>query len=301
MEADHGFEYSTHDALLKQYPIETAEPDGTLGYVGSTYSADNDTVADGISRPGARVVTFAPLLKYKLFPLPEILDLLLDMGTWGMGTPIEIEFAVDMATGKNKPMEFGLLQMRPLVINRESDNFNIEEIDKDRIICSSNQVLGNGIIDDIHDIVLVDPDTFDRAKSREVAREVSLFNAALMEKNRPYLLIGMGRWGTLDPWLGIPVKWEQIAGAKTIVESGFKEFSVAPSQGSHFFQNITSFMVGYFTIDSHKQEGFIDWEWLQKLKTDEKKFFTKLLHFEKPIIVKMNRHKNKGIILKPGN
>jgi len=301
MEADHGFEYSTHDALLKQYPIETAEPDGTLGNVGSTYSADNDTVADGISRPGARVVTFAPLLKYKLFPLPEILELLLDMGTWGMGNPIEIEFAVDMALGKDKPMEFGLLQMRPLVINMEADNFNIEEIDKDSIICSSNQVLGNGIIDDIHDIVLVDPDTFDRAKSREVAKEVSLFNAALLGKNRPYLLIGMGRWGTLDPWLGIPVKWEQIAGAKTIIESGFKEFSVTPSQGSHFFQNITSFMVGYFTIDSHKHEGFIDWEWLQRQETDEKKFFSKLLHFEKPIIVKMNRHKNKGIILKPGN
>jgi hypothetical protein len=120
-----------------------------------------------------------------------------------------------------------------------------------------------------------------------------------MNLNRPYLLIGMGRWGTLDPWLGIPVKWEQIAGAKTIVESGFKEFSVAPSQGSHFFQNITSFLVGYFTVDTHKHEGFINWDWLLKQEPEEKKIFTKLLHFEKPIVVKMNRHKNKGIILKP--
>ncbi len=301
MESNHGFEYSTYDALLKQYPIESAESDGTLGYVGSTYSPDNDTISDGISRPGTRVVTFAPLLKYKLFPLPEILELLLDMGTWGMGTPIEIEFAVDMSTSINKPKEFGLLQMRPLVIDRELTNFNIEDIDKDRLICTSTQVLGNGIMDDIYDIVLVDPDTFERAKSRDVAKEVSLFNSTLMELNRPYLLIGMGRWGTLDPWLGIPVKWEQIAGAKTIVESGFKEFSVAPSQGSHFFQNITSFMVGYFTVDSHKQEGFINWEWLQDQKPKEKKTFTKLLRFEKPVVVKMNRHKNKGIILKPEN
>ncbi len=299
MTSDHTFEFSTHDTLLKQHPINAAESDGTLAYVGSTYSPDNDTISDGISRPGMRVVTFAPLLKYKLFPLPEILELLLDMGTWGMGTPIEIEFAVDMATGRNKSKEFGLLQMRPLVINRESDNFKIEDLDAESLICTSTQVLGNGIIGDIYDIVLVDPNTFERAKSREVAREVSLFNSMLMEKNRPYLLIGMGRWGTLDPWLGIPVKWEQIAGAKTIVESGFKEFSVAPSQGSHFFQNITSFMVGYFTVDSHKNEGFINWDWLLQQKPEVKKTYTTLLRFEKPVIVKMNRHKNKGIILKP--
>jgi CheY-like chemotaxis protein len=294
-----GFEYSTHDILLKQYPIESAEADNTLGYVGSTYSPDNDTISDGISRPGARVVTFSPLLKYKIFPLPEILDLLLEMGTWGMGTPIEIEFAVDMATRVNKPKEFGLLQMRPLVISNESDNFRIEDIEKDKLICSSTQILGNGIIDNIHDIVLVDPDKFERSKSVDVAKEVSLFNAALVEQNRPYLLIGMGRWGTLDRWLGIPVKWEQIAGARTIVESGFKEFSVTPSQGSHFFQNITSFMVGYFTIDSHKNQGYINWEWLQEQIPEEKKSFTKLLHFEKPVVIKMNRNKNKGIILKP--
>ncbi len=299
MENKQSFEYSTQDTLLKQYPIESSETDGTLGTVGSTYSPDNDAISDGISRPGMRVVTFAPLLKYKLFPLPEILELLLDMGTWGMGTPIEIEFAVNMTSGKDKPKEFGLLQMRPLVINRESDNFNIEDLDKDQLICTCTQVLGNGIIDDICDIIFVDPNTFDRSKSREVAKEVSLFNSKLMNLNRPYLLIGMGRWGTLDPWLGIPVKWEQIAGAKTIVESGFKEFSVAPSQGSHFFQNITSFLVGYFTVDTHKHEGFINWDWLLKQEAEEKKIFTKLLRFEKPIVVKMNRHKNKGIILKP--
>ncbi len=301
LSSNHTFEFSTRDTLLKQHPIESAESDGTLGYVGSTYSPDNDTISDGISRPGMRVVTFAPLLKYKLFPLPEILELLLDMGTWGMGTPIEIEFAVNMGSGKDKPKEFGLLQMRPLVINRESEDFKIEDLDKESIICTSEQVLGNGIINDIHDIVFVDPAVFERSKSREAAREVSLFNSILMDAERPYLLIGMGRWGTLDPWLGIPVKWEQIAGAKTIVESGFKEFSVAPSQGSHFFQNITSFMIGYFTVDSHKNEGFINWEWLQKQVPVDKKTYTSLLRFEKPVIVKMNRHQNKGVILKPDN
>ena len=301
LSSNHTFEFSTRDTLLKQHPIESAESDGTLGYVGSTYSPDNDTISDGISRPGMRVVTFAPLLKYKLFPLPEILELLLDMGTWGMGTPIEIEFAVNMGSGKDKPKEFGLLQMRPLVINRESEDFKIEDLDKESIICTSEQVLGNGIINDIHDIVFVDPAVFERSKSREAAREVSSFNSILMDAERPYLLIGMGRWGTLDPWLGIPVKWEQIAGAKTIVESGFKEFSVAPSQGSHFFQNITSFMIGYFTVDSHKNEGFINWEWLQKQVPVDKKTYTSLLRFEKPVIVKMNRHQNKGVILKPDN
>ena len=294
------FGYATHDLLQKQYSLNMSEKDGTLHYVGSVYSHDNDRITDGLSRPGARIVTFGPILRGKLFPLPEILDLLLDMGTWGMGTPVEIEFAVTMSVKMGMPKEFGLLQMRPLVISRESEELDVENIDPKKLICLSNQVLGNGVLTGIYDVVLVDYHLFDRSKSRDVAKEVSTFNNLLMNEKRPYLLIGVGRWGSLDPWLGIPVNWEQIAGAKAIIETGFKEMSVEPSQGSHFFQNITSFMVGYFSVNEHKHQGFLDWKWLLNQTPVESKTFTKLLRFEKPIQIKMNGHQTKGIIFKPG-
>jgi CheY-like chemotaxis protein len=298
LDGNSEFGYETHDMLLQKYDLTTAENDGSLHYVGSTYSPENDRIYDGLSRNGSRLVTFGPILRNKLFPLPKILELLLDMGTWGMGTPVEIEFAVNMTPDKGKPKEFGILQMRPLVINHEIEELVIDDSNKEEIIAYSTQVLGNGLINDIKDIVYVDYDKFDRAKSRDVAKEVSYFNSKLLEENKPYLLIGVGRWGSLDPWLGIPVTWEQIAGAKVIVESGFKEFSVMPSQGTHFFQNITSFMIGYFTVNSDKL-GYIDWAWLKNQTEIERKVFTKHIKLEKPLLIKMNGQENKGIILKP--
>jgi CheY-like chemotaxis protein len=294
------FGFVTHDMLQKPYTLDISERDGTLHFVGSVYSPDNDRITDGLSRQGTRIVTFGPILRSKLFPLPEIIDLLLDMGTWGMGTPVEIEFAATISVGPEMPKEFGLLQMRPLVVSRESEQLNVDNIDPQKLICSSNQVLGNGLLTGIHDIVFVDYHLFDRARSREVAKEVSSFNNLLINAKRPFLLIGVGRWGSLDPWLGIPVNWEQIAGAKAIIETGFKEMSVEPSQGSHFFQNITSFMVGYFSVNEHKQQGFVDWEWLLNQIPVESKIFTKLLRFDKQIQIKMNGHQTKGVIFKPG-
>ncbi len=289
----------THDTMVKLYNLSIAEQDGSLTYVGSTYSKENDAIYDGLGRTGPRVVSFSPVLRHKIFPLPQVLELLLDMGTWGMGTPVEIEFAVNMSTEKGQPKEFGLLQMRPLVISREVEELQLDDTNKNKIICQSNQVLGNGAIRDIKDIVIVDYHKFDRSKSRSVAKEVSYFNSKLISESKPYLLIGVGRWGTLDPWLGIPVKWEDIAGARAIVESTFKELSVTPSQGTHFFQNITSFQVGYFTINYKDDNSFVDWDWLLSQKPIEQLEFTKLIQFDKPIIVKMNGHQSKGIILKP--
>lgn len=287
--------------LLKKYELNEAERDGTLSYVGSTYSSENDTIHDGLSRDGKRVVTFAPILRNKIFPLPEIVELLLEMGNWGMGAPVELEFAVNISDSLLMPKEFGLLQIRPLVLSREAEELEIEEIDAQNLICHSHQVLGHGIIKDICDIVLVDVNRFDRSKTKEVAIEIGQFNQKLVLKQRPYLLIGLGRWGSLDPWLGIPVKWEQIAGARAIIEAGFKDIDVVPSQGSHFFQNITSFMVGYFTVTSRIEEGFVDWEWLLSQNVLEEKLFTKHLQLKNPLIVKMNGQKNEGIILKPEN
>ncbi len=290
---------TTHDTLVETFNLSVAEKDGTLNYVGSTYSHDNDMIYDGLSRQGARLVTFGPILKNKIFPLSPILELLLDMGTWGMGTPVEIEFAVNLLPVKAGKKEFGVLQMRPLVVTHEIDNLEIESNNSEKLICESHQVLGNGVLQDIFDVVLVDYHRFNRAKSQEVAAEVASFNSQLIGQKRPYLLIGVGRWGSLDPWLGIPVGWEQIAGARAIVETSFKDMSVEPSQGSHFFQNITSFMIGYFTVNNFSDKGFVDWDWLLAQPTVEVKEFTRLIRFDKSIIIKMNGHQNKGIIMKP--
>jgi CheY-like chemotaxis protein len=290
--------FETHDMKIEKFELSTAEEDGTLFRMVSTYSADNHVIYDGLSRSGTRIVTFAPVLNNKIFPLARLIELLLDMGQWGMGTPVEIEFAANLSVDQNSRKEFGLLQMRPLVLNRELDELNIDKIESNKIICQSLKVLGNGLINDIHDMVIVDYHKFDRAKSYEVAKEVSLFNSQLISENRPYVLIGVGRWGSLDPWLGIPITWDQICGAKTIVETNFKDLSVTPSQGSHFFQNLTSFMVGYFAVNM-ESEGFLDWEWLLSRPSFQEKTFTKLLRFDKPVTIMMNGHKNTGVILKP--
>ena len=288
------------EAFVEQYDLSKAEEDQTLFYVGSTYSPENDSVYDGVSREGKRVVTFAPILKHRIFPLAEILELILDMGTWGMGTQVEIEFAVNMNVPPGKPKEFALLQIRPLVLSLEMEELEVDSVGQEDLICQSQQVLGNGVIKDIHDIVVVDIQQFERSRAKDVAAEVSLFNTDLIARKRPYVLIGVGRWGSLDPWLGIPVTWDQIAGASVIVESGFKDFNVTPSQGSHFFQNITSFRVGYFTVNSFTRLGYIDWDWLRQQPAAEELHFTRHLQFDEPIVAKINGRKNIGIILKPG-
>ncbi len=292
-------EVLTYDTLTKAFPLTIAEQDGTLSFVGSTYSPENDRVYEGISRTGIKLVTFAPILKSKLLPLPEILELLLDMGTWGMGTPVEMEFAINMNFQSGKPKEFGVLQMRPLVVSREFEELNIDQIEPLTLVCQSEHVLGNGKISNVYDVVVVDFDKYERGKSQDVAREVGQFNSKLVTEGKSYILIGVGRWGTLDPWLGIPVRWDQISGAKAIVESGFKDFAVEPSQGSHFFQNLTAFMVGYFTVNPHTNQGFVDWEWLRSQPAVEEKVYTRHLQFSNPLVVKMNGHQHSGIILKP--
>ncbi len=289
----------TPAAFVRTYDLEKAERDQTLHYVGSTYSREDDAVYDGISRVGRRVVTFAPILKHKIFPLPEIMDVVLSLGRSGMGTHVEIEFAANLSTSAGRPKEFCLLQIRPLVLSLEMEELDLESVPPDTLLARSEQVLGNGVIMGIHDLIVVDIQTFDRAKSEAVAGEVARLNEKLVNANQPYVLIGVGRWGSLDRWLGIPVTYGQIAGARVIVESGFKDLAVTPSQGSHFFQNITSFRIGYFTVSESPPMGNINWAWLRECPAVEELQFTRHLHFDRPLTVKINGYRNKGIILKP--
>jgi len=290
----------SRDLPLIKHGLEVAEHDGTLAAVGSTFSAENDAIYDGISRKGMRLVTFAPILKSDLIPLPEILQLIMDLGRLGMNTPVEIEFAVNYPDDENAVREFAFLQIRPLVASRESDELEVNGYSSKQMICQSNQVLGNGQISDIRDIVMVDIEKFDRARSQEVAAEIGQFNSRLMADKTSYLLIGVGRWGSADPWLGIPVSWDQIAGARVIIETDFKDIKVEPSQGSHFFQNITSFQIGYFTVNANVPGESLDWNWLNSQKVLESKKFTSHIRLKKPITIRMNGHSHKGVILKPG-
>ncbi|MFZ0805325.1 MAG: histidine kinase, partial [Candidatus Sulfotelmatobacter sp.] len=281
-----------------RFGLDVAELDGTLPPVASTYSADNHAVYDGLSRPGARVVTFAPMLKHGLFPLAAILELLVRAGEEALGNPVEIEFAVRLPQAEELA-EFGFLQIRPLTLSRDHQDLAIGEIDAAQLICESTQVLGNGRIENLHDIVVVDSQRFERSRSQEVARAVAHFNAALSAESRPYLLIGVGRWGSNDPWLGIPVEWDEISGARTIVEAGFRDFRVTPSQGSHFFQNLTAFQVGYFTVNPDAGEGSVDWQWLAEQIVVKEQGCVRHLRFDNPLRIVMNSKASRGVIFKP--
>jgi len=282
------------------FSLDVAEADGTLRTLASTYSAENHAVYDGLSRKGPRVVSFAPILKHGIFPLAEILMRLMRLGEDALGRPVEIEFAVRLPQATDEPADFGFLQLRPLVMSREGEDIRVEDVDADNLVCRSSVVLGHGRIDDIRDIIVVDSHRFERSRSLEVAHSVARLNARLSHENTPYLLIGVGRWGSTDPWLGIPVAWDQISGARVIVESGFRDFRVAPSQGSHFFQNLTAFQIGYFTVNPDAGEGFVNWAWLGEQPDVEEDGCVRHLRFDSPITVLMNGKESRGVILKPG-
>ena len=294
---------STSDPLLEfkevRFGLDVAESDGTLDNLGSTYSLDNNVIYDGLSRPGTRIVSFAPILKHGVFPLAPILERVTKIGDEAFGRPVEVEFAVRLPQRLKEPAEFGFLQIRPLVLSREGEELRMEDVNPELLICQSSKVLGNGRVPDLHDIVVIDFHRFERAQSQDVAEGVAHFNAKLGEKGAPYLLIGVGRWGSNDPWLGIPMEWDEISGARVIVEAGFRDFRVTPSQGSHFFQNLTAFQVGYFTVNPDAGEGFVDWDWLGAAAAVEEQGCVRHLHFDAPVVVVMNGRTSRGMIFKP--
>ena len=284
-----------------RFSLDVAEGDGTLDALGSTYSADDDRITDGLSRPGMRVVTFAPILKYGLLPLAALLEELVKDGENAFGQPVEIEFAVRLARQSNEAAQFGFLQIRPLVLAHEAEELHMEAVAPSKLIAQSTKVLGNGRIGNLFDVVVVDIHRFERAQSQEVAGYVAYFNAKLANANRPYLLAGAGRWGSNDPWLGIPVEWDDISGAAVILEAGFRDFRVTPSQGSHFFQNLSAFQVGYFTVNPDLGEGMVDWDWLAAQPAEEERGCVRHLRFTEPVTVLMNGRAGAGAILKPVN
>jgi len=290
---------STDDGVnLFKINIKDIKNENAMKFVASTYDYNDNILYDGITRPGKRIITFANILQHKLFPLAEILNTLLDYGQQEMNNPIEIEFAANLETPAGTPRIFNFLQIRPIVQNDQSYNFDIDKVNQEDTIIYSGSALGNGVFKGIRDLVYVRPESFNAAHSEKIANDIEKLNSGFIKKGNGYILIGPGRWGSSDPWLGIPVKWPQISSARLIVESGLKNYRIDPSQGTHFFQNVTSFRIGYFTINPYNGEGFYDVEWLNKMEAVYEDEFLRHVRFEKPLEIMIDGKRHKGVIMK---
>jgi hypothetical protein len=291
---------STDDGVnIPKIDINDLVNDGAMKYAASTYDRNNNVLRDGIIYPGKRIITFANVLQHKLFPLAEILNTLLDLGEKEMNNPIEIEFAANLETPAGSPSVFNFLQIRPIVHSDETHSINLEHIKQEETIIYSESALGNGIFKGIHDLLYIKPESFNPAQNKNVVAIIDNLNSTFVKKGSGYVLIGPGRWGSTDPWLGIPVKWPQISAARIIIESGLKNYRIDPSQGTHFFQNLTSFRVGYFTINPFINEGYYNVDYLNKLEAVYEDSFIRHVRFEKPLEILIDGRKHKGLIMKP--
>jgi hypothetical protein len=284
-----------HDGPLSRFPLRAAEEDGTLFQVASTYSPENHAVYDGIGRQGIRLVTFAPVLKHDVFPLAAILRELLELGTAGTRLPVEIEFAATLKAG-GEPAEMAFLQLRPVAMSDRKDDVDLSRFPRERIFCESPSILGHGRWDGLTDWVVVDQSSYERSQSTEVAAAVAHFNSRLTAEGRTYGLVGVGRWGSSQPWLGIPEKWEDISGARVIVEAGFRDFRVTPSQGTHFYQSLVSLGVAYFTVNADAGEGFVDWDWLAAAPQVAVEGPVRLVRLPEPAIAVLNGRQRRGLL-----
>lgn len=288
-----------HSNLLK-LEIDEFEDAYPVKLLASTYVPEEHRIRDTGYMRGPKVLTFSQILKHRTFPLPEILSQILELSEKGMGCPVEIEFSVNLGTEADPKSEFFFLQMRPMVADLERLDIQITPAERDQAFCRSTRALGNGINRRIKDVVFVKPDRFNTRETPRIAEEIKGLNARLTKEKRPYLLIGPGRWGTADPWLGIPVQWNHISGVSAIIELSNAQIKVDPSQGSHFFQNIASLGIQYITIDeSESSESLLDWAWLNSKSTHEETTHLKHLRLEAPVTIKIDGRTSECIIFGP--
>jgi len=284
------------DAGLRKLDIYDAEMHGTLKHLASVYSLDNERISAGLRDAGPRVINFADILKYNYIPLAKTIEVVLDVVKEALGSPVEIEFAVDLNKDENYKASFYLLQIKPLIGNIAGFNIDMEKVNRDEILLYSEKEMGNGLIDTIDEVVFVDPDTFDKSKTVEMAEEIDQINREMGKAGKKYILIGPGRWGTRDRWIGIPVMWPQISNAKVIVETSMEGFPLDASSGSHFFHNVTSMNVGYFCVQTEYSESFIRYDVLKAQKDVRKTDFFTIVKFDKPLTVRMDGKKRISVI-----
>jgi hypothetical protein len=294
------YHVSTDDAVnLVRHKITDAEKDPAFRHVASVYDYQSDVVRDGLNYEGKKIITFAGILQHESFPLAHIVKELLKIGEREMNLPIEIEFAVDMEVPKGSPYVFNFLQIRPIVDTDQSSNIDMDKVKPEETILWSRSALGNGEFWGLRDLVYVKPDTFDASASKEIAGAVEKLNKGFRENKTGYVLVGPGRWGSSDPWLGIPVKWSQISAARIIVESGLERFRIDPSQGTHFFQNLTSFRVGYMTINPYLDDGSYDTDFLDRMEAVYEDEYIRHVRFEEPLEILIDGRTHRGAVMKP--
>jgi CheY-like chemotaxis protein len=286
------------DATLARYTLDEAEEDESFHYCTSVWDPQDNSIKVGTGYKGPRIMNFAPIIKYNQIPLTQVLDDVLGVVKSSMGLPVEIEFAVDLKKNKNGKPSFYILQIRPLIGNLKDYHLDLEDIDRDDLFLHTDKAMGNGTVDDVYDIIYVDHNTFDRGKTIEMVEELEQLNNTMRGAERKYILIGPGRWGSRDRWLGIPVRWAQISNAKIIVETELEDFHIDASLGSHFFNNVTSNNVGYFYIPYGSNENFIDWEWLRKQRPVNKTGNFIHVRVKKPLIAKMDGRTSVSVIYK---
>ena len=317
-------QFSVDDSFnLLRLNLKDADADGSLKFIVSTYDPYDQIIRDGYYPGGRKILSFVNVLQHDVFPLADTLDQILHVGQEEMGRPIEIEFAVNVGQEEmGRPIEiefavnidpmkteqsrggsptatFYLLQIRPIVDNKEVMEEDLTLVEQKDTILSSTSVLGHGIVTDVQDIIYVKTGAFNSANNQLIAYDIEKMNRGFTAEEKNYVLVGPGRWGSSDSWLGIPVKWPHISNARVIVECGLENYRVDPSQGTHFFQNLTSFGVGYFTINPFKGDGWFDEEYLNSLPAVEETEYLRHVHFDKPIVIKMDGKKSLGVVLKP--
>lgn len=292
--------FSVDDAFnLKKLTLKEADADGSLKFITSTYDPYDMIIRDGYYPGGRKILSFVNVLQHDVFPLASTLDQLLQIGQKEMGRPVEIEFAINMNKQDPRIATFYLLQIRPIVDNKEVMNEDLSVIQQEDTILSSTSVLGHGIINDVQDVIYVKTGAFNAANNQLIAYDIEKMNRKFTGTETNYVLVGPGRWGSSDPWLGIPVKWPHISNAKIIVECGLENYRVDPSQGTHFFQNLTSFGVGYFTINPFKGEGWFDEDYLNQLPAVEETEYLRHVRLHAPIVIKMDGKRSLGVVMKP--
>lgn len=292
--------FSVNDAFnLLKLTVKDADADGALKYIVSTYDPYDMVIRDGYYPGGRKIVSFVNILQHEVFPLAETLDQILKIGQNEMGRPIEIEFAVNLDKENPQKASFYLLQIRPIVDNKEVMEEDLSLIPKEQTLLASTNVLGHGIVNDVNDVVYVKSDAFNASNNQQIAYEIEKMNRKFASDEKNYVLVGPGRWGSSDSWLGIPVKWPHISNARIIVECGLENYRVDPSQGTHFFQNLTSFGVGYFTVNPYNGDGWFDEAFLNSMPAVEETQHLRHVHFDKPLVIKMDGKKSFGVVLKP--
>ncbi|MCQ2215349.1 MAG: pyruvate, phosphate dikinase [Bacteroidales bacterium] len=294
----HDLDYVTkgESAPLATLDISEAEKHGTLKHCASVYNPDNDTIEPGLNSYGPRIVNFADILKYDYVPLAKLLSQLLVNAKEAMGSPVEIEWALDLEDGPNDLPSFYLLQMKPIVSELQGSSVIVDEPEPDKSILYTTQSLGNGEVKDITDIIYVDPETFDHMQTETMVKEIEYLNNKMIAADKNYVLIGPGRWGTRDKFIGIPVQWAQISKAKMIVEMSLPNFPLDSSLGSHFFHNVTSMNIGYLSVQDGSTVDYISWNNIKKLEVVERTPFFCHVRASEPLVVKMNGKDRKAVV-----